>query len=180
MLSDFIVFDGAGFVIELNIEVPVSLVVLPRFLFAKSYMSPNMPANVFLKFFIVSSASSATEFCCCGGRCCAGRDAAVAPDTVEDCDACESRRPTLDKVGAFSDGCSGGSDDTLLRLPCRPMEPGPGVVRSGIGGGPTDVGIGRGPDGTGGAFSSVGLSFRDEMDDRETALVNAGRHTFYI
>lgn len=51
-------------VIALNIEVPdESVFVLPRFLFAKSYMSPNIPANVFLKFFIVSSASSATEVC---------------------------------------------------------------------------------------------------------------------
>lgn len=63
-----VVVDDGGFVIVLNIEVPVSLVVLPRFLFANSYMSPNMPANVFLRFFIVSSASSATEDCVCGGR----------------------------------------------------------------------------------------------------------------
>ena len=36
--------------------------VLPGFfLNAKSYMSPNMPANVFLRFFMVSSASSTTE-----------------------------------------------------------------------------------------------------------------------
>ena len=65
-----------GLVMELNIDVPdalVSLVVLPRFLFAKSYMSPNIPANVLRKFFIVSSASSATEVCdCVGGRCCCG------------------------------------------------------------------------------------------------------------
>lgn len=47
----------------------------------------------------------------------------------------ESRRPTLLKVGAFSVGCSGKSDETLLKLPWRPIEPGPGVVRSGIGGG---------------------------------------------
>lgn len=38
-----------------------SLAVLPRFLLANSYMSPNMPANVFLRFFMVSSASSTTE-----------------------------------------------------------------------------------------------------------------------
>lgn len=47
----------------------------------------------------------------------------------------ESRRPTLAKVGARSVGCSGKSDETLLRLPWRPIEPGPGVDRSGIGGG---------------------------------------------
>lgn len=58
------------------------------------------------------------------------------------------------------------------------MEPGPGVVRSGIGGGPTADGMGRGPAGIGGAFSSVGLSFRDEIDDRETAFVIGGRQTF--
>lgn len=46
-----------------------SLAVLPRFLFANSYMSPNMPAKVFLKFFMVSSASSTTEVWVCGGRC---------------------------------------------------------------------------------------------------------------
>lgn len=38
----------------------VSLVV-QRFLPAKSYISPNIPANVLRKFFIVSSASSTTE-----------------------------------------------------------------------------------------------------------------------
>lgn len=42
-------------------EELVSLTVLPRFLFANSYMSPNIPANVFLRFFIVSSASSTTD-----------------------------------------------------------------------------------------------------------------------
>ncbi len=56
-----VVADGF-IVIALNIEVPdESVFVLPRFLFAKSYMSPKIPAKVFLKFFIVSSASSATE-----------------------------------------------------------------------------------------------------------------------
>lgn len=39
----------------------VSLAVLPRFLLAISYMSPKIPANVFLRFFMVSSASSTTE-----------------------------------------------------------------------------------------------------------------------
>lgn len=33
------------------------------FLNAKSYMSPNIPAKVFRRFFIVSSASSTTELC---------------------------------------------------------------------------------------------------------------------
>lgn len=37
-----------------------SLAALPRFLFANSYISPKMPANVLRKFFIVSSASSTT------------------------------------------------------------------------------------------------------------------------
>lgn len=36
--------------------------VLPSFLPANSYMSPNIPAKVLRKFFIVSSASSTTEF----------------------------------------------------------------------------------------------------------------------
>ena len=40
---------------------PLSLAVRLRFLLANSYMSPNMPAKVFLKFFMVSSASSTTE-----------------------------------------------------------------------------------------------------------------------
>lgn len=40
-----------------------SLAALPRFLLANSYMSPNIPAKVFLRFFMVSSASSATDVC---------------------------------------------------------------------------------------------------------------------
>lgn len=36
--------------------------VLPSFLPANSYMSPNIPAKVLRKFFMVSSASSTTEF----------------------------------------------------------------------------------------------------------------------
>lgn len=36
------------------------------FFFAKSYMSPKIPAKVLRRFFIVSSASSTTEDCCCG------------------------------------------------------------------------------------------------------------------
>lgn len=99
------------------VDVPVSLAVLPRFLFANSYISPNMPANVFLKFFIVSSASSATDVCVCGGRCCVVRANDEVPDTDDVCDTCESLRPTFDNDGAFSDGCSGGSDETLLKLP---------------------------------------------------------------
>lgn len=127
--SVFVVIDGKfgftvsvvsvvadGFiVIALKIEVPdESVFVLPRFLFAKSYMSPKIPAKVFLKFFIVSSASSATELVPVACRCGVCLDVV---DVVDDCDACESRRPTLDSVGAFSVGCSGGSDETLLRLP---------------------------------------------------------------
>lgn len=121
-----VVVAGAGgdglIVIALNIEVPpLSLVVLPRFLFANSYMSPNMPANVFLKFFIVSSASSATEVCVVGpGRAgCPGPPAGRDDDeTVDDCETCESRRPTDESPGVFSAvAISGGSDDTLLRLP---------------------------------------------------------------
>lgn len=96
----------------------------------------------------------------------------------DDCDACESRRPTFDRDGALSPANSGGSEETLLRLPCRPIEPGPGVVRSGIGGGPL-VDTGRGADGTGGAISSVGLPPREEIDDRDTALAIVGRQTFY-
>lgn len=126
---------------------------------------------------------------------CAGR----VPDVVDDCDAandkhsydyllavniikieqklpCESRRPTLLRVGARSVGCSGKSDETLPKLPCRPIEPGPGVLRSGIGGGtpltdgrllrPADEGV-----------SSVGLP-RDDTDERDTVLAIAGRQTF--
>lgn len=130
--SVFVVIDGkfgftvsvvsvvaVGFiVIALNIEVPdESVLVLPRFLFAKSYMSPKIPAKVFLKFFIVSSASSATDVCPVAWRCGVCLEVFEAPDMIDDCDACESRRPTLDNVGAFSVGCSGGSDETLLRLP---------------------------------------------------------------
>lgn len=62
---------------------PVSLTVLPRFLFANSYMSPNMPAKVFRKFFMVSSASSMTEVWLCGGP---GRVEPATPD-ADDWDA---------------------------------------------------------------------------------------------
>lgn len=52
--------DGVGDA-DTDATEPVSLVVLPRFLFANSYISPKIPANVLRKFFIVSSASSTTE-----------------------------------------------------------------------------------------------------------------------
>lgn len=45
-----------------------SLAALPRFLLANSYMSPNIPAKVLRRFFMVSSASSATDVCDCAGR----------------------------------------------------------------------------------------------------------------
>lgn len=94
---------------------------------------------------------------------------------MDDWDACESRRPTLLRLGILSS--SGRSDETLLRLPWRPIEPGPGVVRSGIGGGPL-VETGRGNVGRAGAISSVGLPPREESDERDTALVKVdGRQT---
>lgn len=55
-----VVGDGVGYE-QTDVREPVSLAVLPRFLFANSYMSPNIPANVLRKFFMVSSASSTTE-----------------------------------------------------------------------------------------------------------------------
>uniref|UniRef100_A0A8W7PS61 Uncharacterized protein n=1 Tax=Anopheles coluzzii TaxID=1518534 RepID=A0A8W7PS61_ANOCL len=190
----------------LPVALPAVLLLLmslpPRvcfFFLAKSYMSPNMPANVLRRFFIVSSASSTTEGPP-GPAPAAGTlptperaaDADDTPDTLLDWEAvrektgdysidyppCESRRPTEFRVGARSDGCSGGSPDWLLKLPWRPIEPTPGVVRSGIGGGPPPTGTGRVPIGTGGA-SSVGLVPRDEIELRETALVIIeGRQTF--
>lgn len=94
---------------------------------------------------------------------------------MDDCEACESRRPTLARLGVRSS--SGGSEETLLRLPWRPIDPGPGVVRSGIGGGPL-VDTGRGRDGRAGAISSVGLPPREDSAERETALVKVdGRQT---
>lgn len=68
--------DGVG-------DADTESLVLPRFLPANSYISPNMPANVLRKFFIVSSASSTTEVWLCG---CVGR-AALDFDVVDDCDA---------------------------------------------------------------------------------------------
>lgn len=83
---------------------------LPRccfFFLAKSYMSPKMPAKVLRKFFMVSSASSATEVCDCGAP---GRwDVRDVDETVDDCDTWESRLPSPPRPGAFSVGCSGGS-----------------------------------------------------------------------
>lgn len=123
-------FDAADDIVAgvvISADPAVSLVVLPRFLLASSYMSPKMPAKVRRKFFIVSSVSSPTDDCgwATGARCVLVRELF---------DDCESRRALL-KVGARSVGCSGTSDDTLPMLPCRPIEPGPGVVLSGIGGG---------------------------------------------
>lgn len=49
----------------LPVALPVALSP-PRcgfFFFAKSYISPNIPANVLRRFFIVSSASSTTDVC---------------------------------------------------------------------------------------------------------------------
>lgn len=161
--------------------------VRPRFLLANSYMSPNMPANVLRRFFIVSSASSATDVCdCVGCRCgvCCAPVAACreADEIVDDCEACESRRPTPDIAGLRCcwSSCSLPppaviSDVTLLRLPCRPIEPGPGVLRSGIGGGaPLALALlvdtGRGRAGSAGG-SSVGLPPRDDSSDvRDVAL----------
>uniref|UniRef100_A0A182Q485 Uncharacterized protein n=1 Tax=Anopheles farauti TaxID=69004 RepID=A0A182Q485_9DIPT len=185
---------GAGRTITLSMELsrvlrtlPVALPAVllisppPRvcfFFLAKSYMSPKMPANVLRRFFIVSSASSTTDgppapLAAAGAALPTPDRAAEAdetPDTLLDCDAL--------RVGARSDGCSGGSPDWLLKLPCRPIEPTPGVVRSGIGGGPPPTGTGRVPIGTGGA-SSVGLVPRDEIELRETAFVIIdGRQTF--
>jgi len=72
----------------------VSLAVLPRFLLAISYMSPKIPAKVFLRFFMVSSASSTTELWVCGGLW-PTRD--TEEEMVEACEVCESRRtpPTV-------------------------------------------------------------------------------------
>lgn len=70
------------------------------FFFAKSYMSPKIPANVLRRFFIVSSASSTTDDCCCvRAGCACERD---DPD-CDDCDICESRRPSFERDGALSD-----------------------------------------------------------------------------
>lgn len=62
--------DGIiGWAATLPTRALESLVARPRFLLANSYMSPNIPAKVFLRFFMVSSASSATEdWDCVAGR----------------------------------------------------------------------------------------------------------------
>lgn len=162
----------------------VSLAVLPRFLLAISYMSPKIPAKVFLRFFMVSSASSTTELWDCGGRC----PALDTDEMFDDCDVCESRRTPLPAppptvLGTDDDDGSSGSSEMLLRLLSRPMEPTAGEVRSGMGGGPP-MGAGLGPAGSGGvgAKSSTGLSARDETCERGGSLpVSAmlGRQTFY-
>lgn len=141
------------------------------FFFAKSYMSPKMPAKVLRRFFMVSSASSTTDDCCWGR---AGDGwPRVEPDW-DDCDAWESRRPTLDK--------SDGSAEAPLKLPWRAMEPTPGVCLSGIGGGapagweklpemlrmPADIG----------GLSSVGLPVRELTVGRDCDFGNGGRQTF--
>lgn len=165
----------------------VSLAVLPRFLLAISYMSPNIPAKVFLRFFMVSSASSTTEVWLCvgAGRCPAARD---TEEMVEACDVCESRRtpPTVLGPDPVEEEGSSGSSVMLLRLLSRPIEPTAGEVRSGIGGGPP-MGAGRGPAGRGGVGampSSVGLSAREETEEREGSFPGPvcamlGRQTFW-
>lgn len=57
---------GGGGAVSPSSPSPSDSEVLPCFfLNAKSYMSPNMPAKVFRRFFIVSSASSTTDDCDC-------------------------------------------------------------------------------------------------------------------
>lgn len=70
--------EGVGFCDVVDADVTV----LPRFLPANSYISPNIPAKVLRKFFIVSSASSTTEVWLCGG----GRVALVF-ELVDVCEA---------------------------------------------------------------------------------------------
>ena len=90
-----------------------------------------------------------------------------ADERLEACDVCESRRTPLE-LATFAVADSSGSSEMLLRLLKRPIEPTAGDVRSGMGGGPP-IGAGRGPAGAGGvgAISSIGLSARDEIDERE-------------
>lgn len=88
-----VVDDGVGDEHTDAVE-PVSLTVLPRFLFAKSYISPNIPAKVLRKFFMVSSVSSTTDVWLCvgAGRVgCPERDA----DVVDDCDAVQQNRRNI-------------------------------------------------------------------------------------
>jgi len=144
-------------------------------------MSPKIPAKVFLRFFMVSSASSTTELWVCGGLW-PTRD--TEEEMVEACEVCESRRTPPTVLGPEEEGSS-GSSEMLLRLLSRPMEPTAGEVRSGMGGGPP-MGAGRGPAGSGGVGampSSVGLSAREETEEREGNLPGPvcamlGRQTF--
>lgn len=72
MASTFVVDSLGWLVIVSLIESMLSCAADSKparccfFFFAKSYMSPNIPANVLRRFFIVSSASSTTDDCCCG------------------------------------------------------------------------------------------------------------------
>lgn len=141
----------------------------------------------------MSSASSTTDDWDCVRAAAAADDCVrlTDEDVVDDWDACESRRPIEERVGAFSVGWSGIVDEmseVLLKLPCRPIEPTPGVWRSGIGGGPP-IGAGRGPAGAGRGPSSVGLPpklpLRDDIEEvrppcsRPTGGgIPPGRHTF--
>lgn len=108
-VTDDDVGEAVAAVVIIVADPVISLVVLPRFLLANSYISPNIPAKVRRKFFIVSSVSSPIDDCGCGaaGRCVLVRELF---------DDCESRRALL-KVGARSVGCSGTSDETLPILP---------------------------------------------------------------
>lgn len=73
-------------------SVSVSEVLPCFFLNAKSYMSPKIPAKVFLRFFIVSSASSTTDDCDWTRPPAEAEEAVaawerLADEVVEDCDA---------------------------------------------------------------------------------------------
>ena len=81
------------------------------FFFAKSYMSPNMPAKVLRRFFIVSSASSTTDDCCVGRG---GCDDGTFEPACDDCDVCESLRPVL---------AIDGADDSELSIVAPPKLP---------------------------------------------------------
>lgn len=91
-----VVLVAMGRAITLSIEfsrvlrmLPVALPDVlspPRcgfFFFAKSYISPNMPANVLRRFFIVSSASSTTDACPGGPPLLAFERAAEADETPD-------------------------------------------------------------------------------------------------
>lgn len=144
-------------------------------------MSPKIPAKVLRKFFIVSSPSSTTVDDC-GGLVCAGIFEPEMPETCEDWEACESRRI----MGARSISGISTADEAPLKLPCRPIEPTPGVDRSGIGGGAPEgwAKPGKTPEidergpADNGAFSSVGLRDVDETEGRDWDLGKGGRQTF--